>query len=722
MVGAIAFALAQAGQPTPAELASTLFRLAGFESPAGGEYRKVTVTIPLVAFGERVVNLDAWVVTDPLTGKRKAVAWNGMAYEPKSVGEPADLEADIARRRAINEPYLPMESLEYEAAFTTYGPAAGAMLSLLGRQDLADKACKEVFFRATTSSDPRFAAAALADRILCDAAAARTVHGHDYEALLLARRALRFRGAFDEIADASGARFSTVFGSNDTETLRDWVTTLNLRVSRPVVLPDMSQAAKMTREERVRAYTDALDLETGTRMYITGEAPPDVDGPAERLAREGDEGVRALIASLGDQRITRAVYGNAVPMSPYRFATVGEVARRTLEGAMGLTGFSANPDKQREEVTRLWERSVGKPQEERWLVALEDDAMPMAVWANAARSLSVPSWVTVNPYGASMSGGLPAHFTGPSIKWTALYASKRGRVFRALEKRARAMLAVPGRNLPLAHDTALAAAVYDVKKSVPLLRALRAEVLRRTGDSPESSDLAYLSGIVSAMLTASAPDAWEGYEELVLKTGPRRPTLGLDVVLAPLWQHPDDPTSQRIAAEVFGAGKQWSAVQMVSESFDSRLPAVSFLRPFQDALLAGLRDSSVVVTARRDSKTFVRFTDSDGHGTRGFAIDPGRASVEVGGSIELRRCDLLMAKLKGAFRDNAFDVGATVADRDKWTAAAVASMSREGFSWEVNPVPLIAVTEPVFVSRAIWPEPFARVRPGTFVRGGQQRE
>ncbi len=722
MLGTMILSLAVLQQPTAAEQAANLFLVAGLASPAGGEYRRVTIKLPLIVFGERQININAWVVEDSLTGVRHVVAWNGLSYAPVTIGETADLEADVTRGRAINERFLGMESAEYHASFTTTGPAAGAMLQLYGRPDLAERVVTTPFFMVTTSANPRVAAATMADRILCDAAVARIIYAQDWEALLLCRRVRRFRSVLEGVLQADGSVQGSFNRAVDRSVIDSWIENLNMRISEPSKLPTSSQLARMPREKRIATLVKHLDESAAAHAYIIGEEPPILDGPAYRLVNEGDAGIDALIGALEDTRMTRAVFGNGLPMYPYHFSTVGEVAGRLLESAMGMSGFSQDPVKRHAEIRSFWTQARGKPKEERWLIALEDDDLPPYVWLNAALALSVPSWI--NPSGTgtvSGTGGLPQHFTGPSIKWPALFEKRRDRVYAALERRAR-QLSIEARYSVYAHRMIVSAAVWDLQRAIPMLQLEKEKVLseaRNRKEGPDGSDLGRLSDVVSPLVFAGVADAWKGYEELLDVVKLNRRSSSMDDILAPLWQHPDDPVARRIAERIFKGSGPWSAAYNTSESFGSFTSVFIYLPAFQQGLADGLRDKSAAVTATRYSATAIRYpTFGPGSGTDGATIAANTASIEIGGEIELRRCDLLMEKLKKRFGFNTFDLALSIKDRDMWIDRAQQLMAQENFNWPGEPMPSLFITDPVFISRAIWPNPMSRIRPGTFRRGG----
>src|SRR5262245_56972045 len=69
----------------------------GLGDPRGGDYRAVSIRCGNVWGGSAVVTTRAWVVPDG------ALAWNGLVYPTESVGERADLAADVDSMVTLDE-------------------------------------------------------------------------------------------------------------------------------------------------------------------------------------------------------------------------------------------------------------------------------------------------------------------------------------------------------------------------------------------------------------------------------------------------------------------------------------------------------------------------------------------------------------------------------------------------------------------------------------------
>jgi hypothetical protein len=593
------------------------------------------------------------------------------------------------------------------------------MLWLFGRADLSASVVSRAVPLVTTGNEVRSSAAVLADRILCDAAAARIIHSQDWEALLLCRRAKRFRRVYDEAVSA--ARQGGAFGGPvAVDELDRWIAALNRWVASPREKIDFSRLSRMSQDQRIAMLVDRLDESSNPPTYFVGEQTPASDTPVHLLVREGDAGIESLIGAIDDSRMAR--WSTAAFLRQSGFESVGEVAARFVEGAMGITGFGGDSVQRKEQMSRVWEKVRGRPIEERWLIALEDDSLSPLTWHYAANALSAPAWTEPSGTGGiSMREGLPAHFTGVSLRCATLYKKDRRRVRRALEERIRQLAAVERPNTSAIHDMVIGLAAWDTKRAVPYLRNERARILTepRTEDGGlESRFLAQLAEVVTALVLTGVGDAWDGYEEALATSQPSRATLDLDEALAPIWQHPDDPVARRIAGKIFRSDSAWSASRNTISHIGYFSTLLMYLPEFQLGLIEGLKDQSALTTAVRTSERAIRYeVPYRPNASYGGTIRAETASVPVGGEIPLRACDLVMEKIKTAMRMDGYDLALPADSRDAWIARAVTAMSSEGFVWPQG-LRSMPVHDPVFVSRAIWPAPFSRIRPGTFVRGG----
>jgi hypothetical protein len=472
-----------------------------------------------------------------------------------------------------------------------------------------------------------------------------------------------------------------------------------------------------TVEQRIALLVERLDDSTSGLSYFVGETVPGTDSPAYLLAQMGEAGMDALIGALDDTRLTRGHQGAGI--SPPTFLTVSDLVAQYVQSGIGVSGFSHDPQQRKAEMKRVWEMVRHLPREERWLAILEDDQMSPAAWFYAAQALASPAWVEPSGIGSrSSSGGLPEHFEGASIKWTALYKAKRERVYRALDKRARQLIAT---DFHRSNDMVVACAVWDLERTVPLLLQAKSRLLtlaRERAEGPALGDLVALAELVSPLVLAKVEGAWDGYEEMLDSIRNPRLTSGLDEAMGPLWQHPDDERAREIAERIFVGTGMWNSARHKQGEIGGSTTMLMLLPSYQRGLLNGLKDHSALTVGTRSGERVVSYRLADRpNAYYNATIDGARASVPVGGEIPLRACDVLMERLKRPLGMEGFDIGSSVAERDEWIARAIALMSAEKFVWPTVSEGSLGM-EPVFVSRPVWPEPYRGVRPGTFVRRG----
>jgi len=693
-------AFAAQSSPSTIEQAAALLVAGGMESPLGAEYRDVTITVTSARYGVRQLRLAAWVKTDPATGSKSVIAWNGLSYRPDAIGELMQIPDRGPLVSAMSGEYFLLEGGEYEGAHTTRGPIAAALLYLYGRPALAATAAESYGRNSYRSNDLRAAAGIEYDLVLTSALANRMAESKDFEALLLARRAKRFRALLDETLAAAQVRLSSVSARLlPTETIESWLRLQSLRVAESdVPRPSLDEIAKLPQPERISALVERLADTRSVHSYFAGEKPPVFDGPDVRLAREGDAGIAAFIGALTDERTTRS-RGAAIYLDAPKFETVGEVARRHLEAAFALGGFGGNAAGLQALFRSHWRAAKGLPLEEQWLVALENDALNVSVWESAARNLSLPPGVT--PRGADGlqgTGEPPLPMAGPPLKWQSLRERAGGRVFRAIERRA--LQAWDEKRVQ--HSLVLAAAVWDTKRAVPLLRRAKVEVLeaissRRTGDGAQQVE--QLATLVSALVFVGESDAWDGYEEALAEVaGLEGPNL--DLLLAPLWQHPDDPRSQAIAGRVLAPDGAFAPSRtFMRQTF--RLPFITYLPEYRKALAASLDDKTVVTTGTRQGEQGFRYS-LPGGGTAGGSVDPATASIPVGGTMELRVCDIVMHTLNRSFKFDGFHLALGVEARDALIARAKVELLGDDVSWISAQRPYLDMRLRIFPSRPIW--------------------
>jgi hypothetical protein len=684
MLGTLVFSIVLQGQSELDRVTDALL-LAGMESSANCEYRNVTLEMPLVGRGVEPVILGAWVRSD-----RKVIAWNGLLYEPVAIGDPADLESDVQRSRTGLG--LSGGHAEFSDSFRIDGPIAAALLHLNGQASLAETLVKRtpLYGRRDTVH------VALTDfeRVLCGAALGRYANAQDFEAVIFARRAKRVRDLRAETPHDPEAIRNARSTGRETLTYEAWIDDLNARIASPDV--SLEGLASMPKAERIKLLVRAMeDVRPRYVNFIDGEIVGTVSAD-EMLAAEGDDGIEALLDLLSDTRSTRTVVG-VRPGEPRPHITmVSEIARRRLGQVFAL---NMNDEAQ---LRHHWSQVKGKPLAEQWLIALEDDSLTLSLWHKAAQNITVVPWLTPTGTGYTGDSSTPAPFVGPQVRWAELKRRHDSRVFEALEKRLFQEW-VDGRVVNAWYPFLKAAAIWDVERAVPYLQRAKDELMPA---AKQQNEMERVAEIVSALVFAKSPGAWDGYQQMLEKvTGPEAPGIGntiIDELLAPVWQHPDDPTARRIGKEVFSSAGPLGAGSVFTRP-SGFVPMVIFLPEFREALATALDDKSPYGTVRRTSDSSVSL--SVPNGSVSFSIQSSTSAYAVGEEFVVRNCDVIALRLAAMMGIEEYHVALSVRERDDAVSEAQLVLRGNDAGWVTSrdyPRPHFPSTVAFFPTRAIW--------------------
>jgi hypothetical protein len=89
-------------------------------------------------------------------------------------------------------------------------------------------------------------------------------------------------------------------------------------------------------------------------------------------------------------------------------------------------------------------------------------------------------------------------------------------------------------------------------------------------------------------------------------------------------------------------------------------------------------------------------------GSAGRTVDPVTASIPVGGTMELRVCDIVMDTLNRSFKRDGFHLALSVEARDALIARAKEELLGDDVSWISSQRPYLAMNLRIFPSRPIW--------------------
>jgi hypothetical protein len=678
----------------------------GLPDPRGLHYRAVEITVGDVWSGNGApVATHAWVLPSGDAGPRFVVAWNGLVYPALSVGDAADLAADVAAIVAADEKMRATDARDnpghdfyrfrhawaegMSASHQSLLPLKAVLLLRAGETKLA-----EDIWRAWTAGmrkDTNDDATHLADPYLMlatdwtwaafDRAVCAHMRGDDPMAFAggaalqpvrdaVAREAVR-RGLLD--VDAGIAAGTLGF----MEPLDTLVNDESRRMARPARTSHDDAGAHSTppADATVAELIDDLDLVSARQWGQPGGVSLGEDPIVQALVRKGDDAVEPLLACLEtDARLTRSVHFWRDFAHSRSLLSVGEAAYVALSGILdasffgpGSTGddLSAHGLEGRKrvaaEVRTYWERWRGTSREERWFRVLASDDLPAERWLEAAANIARPDNVTVVP-GSMFGSETMTSSTGtpPKARGEALRARTSPTVTELMARRVHALAGRPD-GMPQATDMALLLHDWDAAGSLPSLQQQMTRCLAAMGGAP--ADKAKYAAAVAALAEARTDQddraALDEYAAWLVRMKPE--DLGsfssdLKRVLEPMMRHPADPAMKRLATAMFATrGSAWGALTHASpsnfwglvelaESDLVRVPA------FRDLVVASLSDHTKIGTVKIQSGGGISVTLDSG-GSMGTGSDDKDPPPPAGTTFPLRACDLVAWEL--ARRDHA---------------------------------------------------------------------
>lgn len=690
----------------PRFLVSTTASLAeqGLPDPRGCEYREVELA------GEDKLlrnpaqprpRTHAWVIpaAEGPPGPRFAIAWNGLIYPLISIGEPANLDADVA---AAKDPARdqPWEGRSWFGEITHLTSAQQApsrplhacLLLRLGRVDLAERS-----FAACTRWKP-----GAGGRDLTSYGVSYLSLASDWAWALFDRAGLSHAARNDPLALADARELGRVapliearlaaLGFNDRADPNNSGRPLEFLKPLPRLLADQERRAMRPGRAvppvpelekiadpaaRVAALIDSLDEEgfQGGTIGTSYFSPESKDRAVAALVRQGEAAVEPLIAAFeSDQRLTRAVRGDDRHGTRVRwFSPTFRLAYNALTQILGTTQFSgggqdAYPSgdedlaarKPRAEAIRAYVAKFrGVSDADRRYRILADDRASTAQWLEAA------GWITANPDPAKVRyRPLTSTPTRDRIdpkeprRGDALRAGKSPTVSELLARRAEdlSQKTEVSRSMASATSLAIALAYWDAEAARPVL----ARLARRCNDMTSgklkerfggqiSDEAAHLAEITVARTRIGDPGALADYVEMLPRLGPESIQYRVEQVLRPMMDHPDDPAIVRASEAMFlGPASPWQPLfnnpkdpnlwSRVDQLVSGPLIGVA---AFRALLVRSLGDRSPFGFASLDETGQSRYrTLNGGSGGRSPSlVDPDgpKAMTEV----PIRACDYL---------------------------------------------------------------------------------
>lgn len=582
----------------------------GVADPRGCEYREVEVGDwgPIATHG-------FVLPAKPGEARRFAVGWDGVVYPATSIGDAADLEADMrgladALKKAAEQPggrrgFTGMNTLiGWSFGSKPRGPASVkdpsavkvCMLLRLGRADLA-----ETLFGAGTGwvpapgrdlTDYHVSYKTLADEWanrLYDRAVDAHAQGDDEVALDAARRVSAFvEAAGIELKKRSVPHLERpgMMGHlqpyfPELTQLPEFLADQERRSAEPPRTP--VPGPKAPAAERIAALIRDLDDLRSDGGMMMGVAH--ARGPAlTALVKEGDAAVEPLLAVLeSDNRLTRTVDqprtgGRSIQ---HVFLTARNILTAILKTRVipgeSPTFWQNDPAARKRDAAAFrafWVKNRGVSELELHYKILADENATHAQWLDAAEALAQPSDVTGRGGSYSINrqpGGKEPPPRGEPLRdrhdpgVTTLMALR----VESLDPTELQQTARRGPTEIFAGQAANRMAVFladwDLKGSLPTLKRRVARCAAMVKNSEESPQMYAGPEIDIATMTllrlkGGDPKALDDYAAWIRTVTPRHGPLPREA-FEPLWRNPDHPAIVAAAETLFADPKSpWASV------------------------------------------------------------------------------------------------------------------------------------------------------------------
>jgi hypothetical protein len=677
----------------------------GMADPRGLEYRQVELATGDVWGGDGgVVKTHAWVFPAADSAKaganaRFAVAWNGLVYPTVSVGDPADLKADVTALCEADEQMRAKYAKENGAnAFYRFRHALPEGSSISHETMTATRACMVLRLGETALAERLWAdwtsgmkestnddAAHLADPYLMlatewiwarfDRAVCAHMRGDDRLALLDARALGAIQKSIDAAATKRGFELRDNGGDNRETTHFDFLEPV------PRLLADQERRAKAPPRKSALAagakgfktkaeYIAALIADLDDVAARQGGQPGGVslgDGPAvQELIKQGDVAVEPLIQCLEqDTRLTRSVHfwrdfsyhRSLLGVHEAAYVAISAILKESFFGiaatgddlsGRGMEGRRAVAER----IRTHWAKYKGVPIVERWYQALADDQAGPAKWAQAAANISQPVDVEV---GAGGWVSVPNRKPGekPPLHGEPLRRKKDPSVSELLAKRLRQLIAdAPGDNgfgaWQNASMLAPALADWDGKAHLDDLRAYTAGLQKQLVANAHGQGYWFVMRICqmfTARQKAGDPSVIDDYIAW-LKSVPRsKSDSGANLLFEQMWRNPDHPGIKATAEALFnGEHAEWNPVLRTTSGgyrdADLLRSPLLGMPEFRRQIVRMLADRSPagVVTLGDAGSQSINVTGGWQSGTGYCPDDPG--APPPGTKVNFRVCDL----------------------------------------------------------------------------------
>lgn len=566
-----------------------LFRQ-GLADPRGCEYREIEVGTGSVWSGDAgLLATHAWLLPGRAGQRQRfAVCWNGLVYPVVSVGEPADVEADIrAVIKADEERRAAWQKAQPAHAFSRLGrtqneresvgyqslqPIKVCLLLRLGKASLAAELWEAWTAglpprsndNDVTLRDPYLQLARDWTWAIFDRAIGAHMRGDDRLALLSAEALVPLRNAVEEEAARRGFERPRSAQGDDKIAYLTFLGPLDRLVQ------DQRRRAKQPRlervsaagiekfpeqSERIAALLRDLESVSARQWGQPGGVDLSWDPIVLALIQEGDAAVGPLIDCLeSDWRLTRSVrfhrdfsrHREVIAVDAAAFAALTKIMEIRTFGPETTHGYQGSTDPERRravaaEIRALWEQTRSAGPEERWYQLLADDEGTPHQWVEAAGRIVQPA-----------GDGRPADGPRP-LQGEPLRVKTEPSVTELMIRRANQLVEMgrPGSermfNLHRACAIALSLAKWDGQAALPTLGALIRRCQAEMTDAQPSGSWTvqilgrYIAQMTLAAANADGRDMLSEYAAWIRTTSPDALDSYVQDAVEPLWRHADHP-------------------------------------------------------------------------------------------------------------------------------------------------------------------------------------
>ncbi len=714
------------------DAAAALFD-AGLADPREGEYRVIEVGTGSCWSGDAgVFRTHGWVLPAGAGAReRYAVGWNGLVYPVVTVGERADLAADIralvqadegvrakfARQQPGQKFYRLRHawSEQRSLAADSLLPLKACLLARLGEGELAAAVWSawtagmhaDVNDDGAHLRDPYLMLASDWAWALLDRTLGAHMRGDDRLALLGARALARIEPAID--GEAARRGFERPGASGPTPGVMPYLAFLG---DLPRLLADQERRAaeakapppapaKGDQAARVRALVRGLQDVSARQWGQPGGVGLNTDGTVEALVREGEAAVEPLLKSLEqDRRLTRSVRFHRDFFRDRHVIPVRRAAYAALQGIFKMSSFGANdhaaldePDGGRQLAAAIrahWTRFKGVPLAERWYRTLADDRATPAEWLQAAQNIVRPSDVP------------PKIGERRALQGEVLRTKRDPSVTALLIKR------IDGQWQPFAAETAYrkqltdaiqlgyALSDWDPRAAAPVLSELIRLCRQYFAEEkqPDGNTFLFLGPAVARMterrLAAGDPAALGHYASWLRGVGPKAASHSYMDVFAPMWEHPDDPDVKLAAEALFGDDRSPWAERFL-RAFNTHdlihTPMVG-VAAFRKRVLVELADRRRAGVVKLGEDGVGSLTVDDGYsGGGGIHTLGDPRAPQVPAEAVFRVCDFYAWGISAIPGAPACELYWPEADRDRAVAGCAAFLKRYGERLKDTPDP-----------------------------------